>query len=122
MAEVAFPDYETSDTKLLAALNGVLAEAALRPDRMDEILAQVTLPYAFYAASLNLQPGRHRYTFELLAAVWRFSTVVVMQFKHAFGIRRPADRSPLIQPVLLTPGHGSARPATRRRRTWRPRC
>ncbi len=98
----------------------MIAEAALRPDRMDEILAQVTLPYAFYAALLNLQPGRHRYTFELLAAVWRFSTVVVMQFKHAFGIRRPADRSPLIQPVLLTPGHGAypaghATPVRRRR-------
>jgi membrane-associated phospholipid phosphatase len=39
--------------------------------------------------------------------VYRFSTVTVMQFKHHFRVRRPADRSPLIQPVLLTPGHGS---------------
>jgi hypothetical protein len=57
--------------------------------------------------ALNLQPGRHRHTYELMAAVWRLSTVVVMQFKHSFGIQRPADRSPLVQPVLLTPGHGA---------------
>jgi len=79
----------------------------LRPDRMNEILTQVMVPYSFYAMVLNLQPGRHRATFELMAAVFRLSTVIAMQFKHHFRIRRPADRSPLIQPVLLTPGHGS---------------
>jgi len=30
-----------------------------------------------------------------------------MQFKHYFRIRRPADRSQIVQPVLLTPSHGS---------------
>jgi hypothetical protein len=30
-----------------------------------------------------------------------------MQFKHYFGIRRPADRSTLVEPMLLTPSHGS---------------
>ena len=30
-----------------------------------------------------------------------------MQFKHAWGVRRPTDRSSLIQPVILTPNHGS---------------
>jgi membrane-associated phospholipid phosphatase len=74
---------------------------------MEEIVTQVTLPYSYFAAVLNLQPGRHRFTYELLAAVWRLSTLVVMQFKHRFGIQRPADRSPLVQPVLLTPGHGA---------------
>jgi hypothetical protein len=56
---------------------------------------------------LNLRPGRHRYTYELMSAVWQFSTVAVMQFKDSFGTKRPADRSPLVQPVLLTPGHGA---------------
>ena len=59
---------------------------------------------------LNLQPGRHRYTYELMAAVWRMSTLVVMQFKHYWGVRRPADRSALVQPILITPGHGSYPP------------
>lgn len=30
-----------------------------------------------------------------------------MQFKHYFSARRPADHSPLIQPLLLTPNHAS---------------
>ena len=30
-----------------------------------------------------------------------------MQFKHHFRARRPADRSVLVQPMLITPGHGS---------------
>jgi hypothetical protein len=107
VSTVPAPAYEQSDAALADALNGVLKMAALRPDRMEEILAQVTLPYPFYAMVLNLQPGRHRFTYEVMAAVWRMSTVIVMQFKHCFGIARPADRSALIQPVLLTPGHGS---------------
>lgn len=74
---------------------------------MNEILTQVTVPYAYFAMVLNLQPGRHRATYELMSAVFRLSTIIVMQFKHHFRIRRPADRSSLIQPVLLTPGHGS---------------
>jgi hypothetical protein len=35
------------------------------------------------------------------------SGIAVHQFKHYFSVRRPADHSPLIQPVLLTPNHGS---------------
>jgi membrane-associated phospholipid phosphatase len=30
-----------------------------------------------------------------------------MKFKHHFRVRRPTDHSPLIQPVILTPSHGS---------------
>ena len=82
-------------------------KAALRSDRMNEILTQVAVPYSFFAMVLNLQPGRHRFTFELMATAFRLSTVISMQFKHHFRVRRPADRTPLIQPVLLTPGHGS---------------
>jgi membrane-associated phospholipid phosphatase len=74
---------------------------------MAEILTQFDVPYSFFSMVLNLQPGRHRYTYELMAAAFRMSTIVVMQYKHFHGIRRPADRSALVQPLLLTPGHGS---------------
>jgi hypothetical protein len=30
-----------------------------------------------------------------------------MQFKHHFRVPRPADRSPLIQPMIQTPNHGA---------------
>jgi hypothetical protein len=56
---------------------------------------------------LNLQPGRHRFTYEMMYAAMHLSGVAVMQFKHHFRVRRPADRSPLVQPVVLTPAHGS---------------
>ena len=65
------------------------------------------MPYAYFAMLLNLQPGRHRYTYELMAAALILSGIAVMQFKHHFRVRRPADHSPLVQPVLLTPSHGS---------------
>jgi hypothetical protein len=80
---------------------------ALRSDRLAEILIQVSPPYMFFAAVLNLQAGRHRRTFELMSIVQSFGAVVIHQFKHAFRVVRPADRSSLIQPIINTPGHGS---------------
>jgi membrane-associated phospholipid phosphatase len=74
---------------------------------LSEILTQVTNPYAYFALVLNLQPGRHRYTFELMSTLFALTDKVVMQFKHFFRKRRPADRSQIVQPVLLTPSHGS---------------
>jgi len=55
----------------------------------------------------NLQPGRCRWTYELMSAAMQLSGLAVMQFKQHFRVRRPADRSALVQPVLLTPSHGS---------------
>ena len=74
---------------------------------MSEILTQVNVPYAFFAMVANLQPGRHRYTYELMSAALKLSGLAVMRFKHFFRVRRPADRSALVQPVLLTPNHGA---------------
>jgi membrane-associated phospholipid phosphatase len=103
------PTYETGPQpkSMTDALAGVLNAAALRPDRISEILTQVTNPYAYFSMVLNLQPGRHRYTFELMSALFTLTDKVVMQFKHFFRILRPADRSQIVQPVLLTPSHGS---------------
>jgi membrane-associated phospholipid phosphatase len=89
------------------AVMWVIKKGALRTERMNEILTQITVPYAFFAMLLNLQPGRHSHVYELMAAALQLSGLVVMQFKHHFRVRRPADRSPLVQPVILTPGHGS---------------
>jgi len=108
---MAPPTYEPaaapgSSTALLEAeLQKVLDMAVLRRDRMSEILVQVKRPTAFYAMVLNLQPWRYRYTLELFATVFRLSTLVTMQFKHHFRVIRPGDRSVLVQPVLLNPGH-----------------
>ena len=101
------PAYEGSAQAIKDELAKVLDKAALRPDRLSEILTQVANPYAYFSMVLNLQPGRHRHTFELMAMLFALTDKVVMQFKHFFRIRRPADRSQLVQPVLLTPSHGS---------------
>jgi hypothetical protein len=101
------PKFETSRKRLRDALQETLDMAALREDRLGEILTQVGVPYSYFAMLLNLQPGRHRYTYELMSAALILSGLAVMQFKHHFAVRRPADHSPLIQPVLLTPSHGS---------------
>jgi membrane-associated phospholipid phosphatase len=77
---------------------------------MAEILTQVSVPYSFFAAVLNLQPGRHRRTFELMSLAATFASAVGQRFKHHFRVIRPADRSSLVQPLLQTPSH-SAFPA-----------
>ena len=93
--------------KLENELKRVFEMAALRSDRLGEILSQVVIPYPFFAMVLNLQPGRHRYIFELLAAAFNLAAAAGQVFKHHFRVARPADRTPLIEPVVQTPGHGS---------------
>jgi len=43
----------------------------------------------------------------LMSALFNLTDKVVMQFKHHFRVRRPADHSPLVQPILQTPNHSS---------------
>jgi hypothetical protein len=107
IAQVTRPEYDKDPNVLGDELAKVMTAIALRPERMAEILTQVQVPYAFFAAVMNLQAGRHRYTYELMLTVFRLSSTVVMQFKNHLRVRRPADRSPLVQPVLPTPGHAS---------------
>jgi len=104
---IAAPTYEGSSASRIAAVKDVIDAAALRPDRMSEIVTQLSQPTAYFAMLLNLQPGRHRYTFELMSTVFKLSTFASMQFKHHFRVLRPADRSPLVQPIINTPRHGS---------------
>ena len=103
------PDYEETGklTELKDAIEEVLDAASLRPDRMAEILTQVGPPTAFFAMVLNLQPGRHRCTLELMSTVFGLTSLVTQPCKHHFRARRPADRSVLVQPVIQTPRHGA---------------
>ena len=81
--------------------------ADLREDRAAEILAQLTPPIAFWSSVANLNPGRNRFTFELLDVALRLASHVEQRFKHALAAPRPLEYSPQIQPMILTPGHGS---------------
>ena len=101
------PPFDTNKELFENELRNIMSKTGYRAERMAEILTQVTVPYSFFAMVLNLQPGRHRHTFELMSTVFRLSSTVVMQFKHHLRVRRPADRSPLVQPVLAVPGHAS---------------
>jgi len=88
----------------LEFLNGY---ADLRTDRAGEILAQLTSPIAFWSSVQALQPARHRWTLELLETALRLANCVEMRFKHALACRRPHEYSPQVQPIILTPAHGS---------------
>ena len=92
---------------LHAAVDWVIGMGALRQERLNEILTQITVPYPYFAMVLGMQAGRHRWTYELMSAALQLSGLVVHQYKQHFRVRRPADRSPLVQPMIETPRHGS---------------
>jgi membrane-associated phospholipid phosphatase len=79
----------------------------LREDRASEILTQMVPQHAFWSSVVMLHPDRNKWTLELLATALRLANLVEMRFKQALACRRPAERSPQIQPIILTPGHGS---------------
>ena len=88
-------------------LRHVLEQAELRDDRATEILSQLGLPIAFWSAIANLHPSRTPKTLELLDAAFRLANFVEMRFKHALACNRPLEHSSQVQPMILTPGHGS---------------
>ena len=46
-------------------------------------------------------------TLELLNLAFLFAVNIEIRFKHAFACPRPIDLSAQVQPIILTPGHGS---------------
>jgi membrane-associated phospholipid phosphatase len=78
-----------------------------RKDRFEEVLSQNEFPWPLWAAAVNLQPGRHRRSIELIGHALTFTAAVYHRVKHEMACIRPADRSPLIQPLLPTPEHGT---------------
>ncbi|MDB5503632.1 MAG: hypothetical protein JWR89_3534 [Tardiphaga sp.] len=79
----------------------------LREDRASEILSQTSYPFPFWASIVYLHPDRTKKTIELLDAALRLANFVEMRFKHALACRRPNEYSLQVQPIILTPGHGS---------------
>ncbi len=92
---------------LYGQLDLVAGYADLREDRASEILSQMIPQVAFWCSVVNLQPGRTKWTFELLDAALRLANFVEMRFKHALAVRRPNELSTQIQPMIQTPGHGA---------------
>lgn len=95
------------EAKLLKQLDLVEGYAALREDRASEILAQLGPAAAFWSAVVNLHPDRTRWTLELIDIALRLANFVEMRFKQALSCRRPVEFSPQVQPMILTPGHGT---------------
>jgi membrane-associated phospholipid phosphatase len=81
--------------------------ADLRAERCNEILSQLSPPLVFWASVLGLDPQRHKWTLEVVAAALRLANHAEMRFKHALACRRPVEMSPQLQPMIQTPGHGS---------------
>lgn len=79
----------------------------LRDDRAAEILSQLGPQYAFWSSVVYLHPDRTRKTIELIDAALRLANFVEMRVKHALACRRPNELSPQVQPMILTPGHGT---------------
>ena len=108
------PNYDKTKAELIKALQVVLKKAALRADRMSEMLTQVAVPYSFFAMVLNLQPGRHRFTYELMRAALNLSGIAVMQFKHHFKCAVPPIAHRWSSPYSSLRVTGVFRPGTRR--------
>ncbi|WP_084020851.1 phosphatase PAP2 family protein [Microvirga flocculans] len=81
--------------------------ADLRGDRASEILTQTGGALAFLSSAAFLHPSRTPWTLELLATALRLANFTEMRLKHALACRRPNEFSPQVQPMILTPSHGS---------------
>jgi membrane-associated phospholipid phosphatase len=85
----------------------VMSFAALRQDRISEILAQVDGQWPFWGALLPVRLEKLKKVQEIITAVVQFAVFVEMHFKQEFACARPAEWSPQIQPMVSTPGHGT---------------
>jgi hypothetical protein len=85
----------------------VESQAQLRQERLGEILGEIGPQYALWTAVADLSPQRTPRTLELIDCGLRLSSSIVQRFKHQFVCPRPIEYSPLVQPVIQTPGHRS---------------
>ncbi len=88
-------------------LEQVMGMVDLRAERTEEILSQIDHQWALWSSILPLRPDARPKTFEVLQATLWFAIGVEMRFKQVLGVWRPQDLSPLVQPIITTPGHGS---------------
>jgi membrane-associated phospholipid phosphatase len=89
------------------ALERVRSWAALRDERMPEILVQVAPQWAFWSAIANLHPERSRATIELGLCALQFAMIATQRIKHMLACPRPADYDPTLQPILQTPPYAA---------------
>jgi hypothetical protein len=85
----------------------VFAYADLRRDRGNEVLAQRSDVVSFLGSVVGLNAQRHRWTYELLLACHDAAAVLAFRLKQALGCLRPVEYSAQIQPMILTPMHGT---------------
>ena len=95
-----------SRTVFDAQLAMVLAHARSdqRRARMAEVLTQVLPQVPFWSTLLPLSPWRTPHTYEFIGIVLKFGMEICHRFKHALAVSRPSELSPLVQPILQTPG------------------
>lgn len=85
----------------------VIRRARLREDRLPEIHVQSDNLWPFWEALIGLDATKAPHTMELLHVTLQFASTVVLQFKHHLGVPRPMEVSPLVMPMIETPGHGA---------------
>ena len=85
----------------------VLSWAELREERIAEILAQIDNQTPFFSAVPYIHPTRTPRTLELLGVAMQLAVSIEMRVKHELACWRPVEYSPLVQPMITTPGHGS---------------
>ena len=85
----------------------VLDDVKVRDAKFEEILSQTGVPWAMWGAPVGLQPSRHPHTLELLGCALQMASAMYYRLKHEFACPRPAAYSPLVLPIIDTPGHAS---------------
>ena len=96
-----------TEDDFLAQLEWVNNYAALRVERSDEIKAQKSDIVSFLARVGFFELDRMPKTMQLLKLVIDVTIIIHMRIKHALACRRPLEYSPQVQPMIVTPGHGS---------------
>ena len=80
------------------------ANEQLRRSRAIEAMAQMLPQVPFWASVVPLSPWRTPNTYEFVGIALKFANEVCHRFKHSLAVPRPSELSPLVQPILQTPG------------------
>jgi len=79
----------------------------LRSERLEEIHLQIEDLVSFFGVATPLHPGTYAWTLEMLDGAVEFATMVAQRVKLSLGAPRPELFTPLLQPIIQTPSHGS---------------
>ena len=88
-------------------IDKVLRAAVEREDRLPEILSQADDFWLFFEGVSGLNAVVAPRTLELLNLAWDWAGFVTMRLKYQLAECRPVERSALVVPIIVTPGHGS---------------